>query len=188
VLAWLSVWTRCKWFVHGPVNAISTPLSLASLKCREIWPFRCRLTQVVLEKRLYNECLSVYFNECCIVTYWLIFWRQTTTNAFPSVDGGGWIQNDASKWQLLRSVIDSCFLQFDALWLTERSKFVQRVKCGDVNKTATLKNKTKTKTPTLKNKTRPRHWPRNRRRRYKLQRKLSRESDWIFYSLFTSLY
>ena len=36
-----------------------TPPSLASFKCRLILPFRCRLTQVVLEKRPLNGCSVV---------------------------------------------------------------------------------------------------------------------------------
>jgi len=40
-------------------DATATPLSLASLKSRSSVSFWCWLTQVVLEKRLLNRCLSV---------------------------------------------------------------------------------------------------------------------------------
>jgi len=50
---------RCKWFAYGPAYATATPLSLASLKSRMVWPFWCWLTQVVLEKRPLNGSLSV---------------------------------------------------------------------------------------------------------------------------------
>jgi len=50
---------RCKWFVYGPADATATPSSLASLKSKMVYPFWWRLTQVVLEKRPLNRCLSV---------------------------------------------------------------------------------------------------------------------------------
>jgi len=50
---------RCKWFACGPANATATPSSLASLKSRMVLPYRCRLTQVVLEKRPLNVCSVV---------------------------------------------------------------------------------------------------------------------------------
>jgi len=50
---------RCKWFAYGPADATVTPSSLASLKSRMVWPFWCRLTQVILEKRPLNGCLSI---------------------------------------------------------------------------------------------------------------------------------
>ena len=46
---------RCKWFACGPADVTATPSSLAS---RLLQPFRCRLTQVILEKRPLNACLS----------------------------------------------------------------------------------------------------------------------------------
>jgi len=50
---------RCKLFAYGPADATATPSSLASLKSRIVLPFWYRLTQIVLEKRLLNRCLSV---------------------------------------------------------------------------------------------------------------------------------
>jgi len=50
---------RCKWFAYGPADATAISSSLASLKSRMVWPFWCRLTQVVLEKRPLNGCLSI---------------------------------------------------------------------------------------------------------------------------------
>jgi len=47
-----------KWFAHGPADATATPSSLDSLESRLVWPFWCQLTQVVLEKRPLNGCLS----------------------------------------------------------------------------------------------------------------------------------
>ena len=44
---------------NGPADATATQSSLASLKSRLVLPFWCRLTQVVLEKRLLNGCISV---------------------------------------------------------------------------------------------------------------------------------
>ena len=52
--------TRCKWFEYGLADAIATPpSSLASLTCRMVESFWCWLTQVVLEKRQLNGCLSL---------------------------------------------------------------------------------------------------------------------------------
>ena len=45
---------RCKGFAYDPADATATPSSLAPLKSRMVLPFRCRLTQVVQEKRLLN--------------------------------------------------------------------------------------------------------------------------------------
>jgi len=39
---------------YGPANATTTPSSLAPVKFENGLPFWCRLTQVVLEKRLLN--------------------------------------------------------------------------------------------------------------------------------------
>jgi len=52
-------WAKCKWSTYGPADATATPSSLASLKSRMVLPFWCRLTQVVLEKRPLNWCLSI---------------------------------------------------------------------------------------------------------------------------------
>jgi len=41
------------------LTPLPPPSSLASLKSRMIYPFWCQLTQVVLEKRPSNWCLSV---------------------------------------------------------------------------------------------------------------------------------
>ena len=49
---------RCKWFAHGPADATAAPL-----KSRMVWPFWCWLTQVVLEKRQLNGCMSVHRAE-----------------------------------------------------------------------------------------------------------------------------
>ena len=54
---------RCRWVVCGPADATATPSSLASLKSRMVLLFWCRLIHIVLEKRLWNGCLSVSF--CC---------------------------------------------------------------------------------------------------------------------------
>jgi len=50
---------RYRWFAYGPADGTTTPSSLVSWKSRLVWPFWCRLTQVVLEKRPLNGCLSV---------------------------------------------------------------------------------------------------------------------------------
>ena len=50
---------RWKWLAHGPADASAIPSSLGSLKSRMVSPFWCQLTQVVLEKKLLNGCLSV---------------------------------------------------------------------------------------------------------------------------------
>jgi len=57
--------TRCKWFVCGPTDATATRSSLAALKSRLVQPSWCRLTQVVLDMRPLNRCLSV----CMSVMY-----------------------------------------------------------------------------------------------------------------------
>ena len=49
---------KCKWFAYGPAGATATQSSLASFESRLVLPFWCQLTQVVLEKRPLNECLS----------------------------------------------------------------------------------------------------------------------------------
>jgi len=46
---------------NGPVNATATISSVALLKSRMLLRFWCWLTQVVLEKKPLNGCLSV----CC---------------------------------------------------------------------------------------------------------------------------
>jgi len=53
---------RWKWFACGPADATATPSSPASLKSRMVLLFWCKLTQVFLEKRPLNGCLSaIYF-------------------------------------------------------------------------------------------------------------------------------
>ena len=68
VLAWLSVWSEvqtCIW----PSWCHCHLLSLASVKCRLVLPFWCRLTWVVPDKGPLNGCLCVYFFvECIIIT------------------------------------------------------------------------------------------------------------------------
>ena len=55
---------RCKWFAYRPADATATPSS-ASLKSRLVLPFWCRLTQVVLEKRMLKWCpLSSLMVSC----------------------------------------------------------------------------------------------------------------------------
>jgi len=49
---------RCKWFAYGPADVTATSSSLTSLKSRLVLPFWYQLTQVVLEKRPLNGCLS----------------------------------------------------------------------------------------------------------------------------------
>jgi len=51
---------RCRWFAYGPADATATRSSLASLKSRLVWPFWCRLTQVVLVKRPLDGCSFVW--------------------------------------------------------------------------------------------------------------------------------
>ena len=53
---------RCK---RSATDATATPSSLASLKSRLVWHFWCQLTQIVLEKRPLNRCLSVYYCYYC---------------------------------------------------------------------------------------------------------------------------
>jgi len=59
MLAWLSVWSKVQRIAYGPADSTATPSSLALLKSRLVWPFLCRLTQVVLEKRLINRCVCL---------------------------------------------------------------------------------------------------------------------------------
>jgi len=49
---------RCNWFAYGPADATATPSFLAWLKSRTVLHFWRQLTQVVLEKRPLNKCLS----------------------------------------------------------------------------------------------------------------------------------
>ena len=49
---------KCKLFAYGLADATASPSFLASLKSRMVLPFWCWLTQVVLEKRSLNGCLS----------------------------------------------------------------------------------------------------------------------------------
>ena len=44
---------------RDPVDATATPSSLALLKSRMVQPLWCQLTEVVLENRPLNRCLSV---------------------------------------------------------------------------------------------------------------------------------
>jgi len=69
----------------GPQEAdtTATPSSLASYKSRFVWPFWYRLTQVVLEKRPLNGCLSLPSNKSFrkppslrTCPSQLYFWRQ----------------------------------------------------------------------------------------------------------------
>jgi len=55
--------------VYGPADATATLSSLASLKSRLVEPFWCQITQVVVEKRPLNGCLSV-----CLSVY-ITFYR-----------------------------------------------------------------------------------------------------------------
>ena len=60
VLAWISVWSEvqtCIW----PSWCHCHSLSLAPVKSRLVLPFWYRLTQVVLENRLLNDCSSKWF-------------------------------------------------------------------------------------------------------------------------------
>jgi len=65
-LFWSEVQILCMWssWCH------CTPSSLASLKSRMVLPFWCWLTQIVLEKRPLNQCLSV--NWCYFVLQFCI--------------------------------------------------------------------------------------------------------------------
>jgi len=55
----LSVWSEVQMICIRSSWCHSHPSSLASLKSRMVLPFWCRITQVVLEKRLFNGCLFV---------------------------------------------------------------------------------------------------------------------------------
>jgi len=50
---------RYKWCAYGPADATATPSSFAPVKSRMVLPFWCQLTQVVLEKKPLNGCVSV---------------------------------------------------------------------------------------------------------------------------------
>jgi len=57
-----SIWPVKNWVIkcwHCCMSRVSCKRFLASLKSRMVLPFWCRLTQVVLEKRPLNGCLSV---------------------------------------------------------------------------------------------------------------------------------
>ena len=49
---------RCKWFAYGPADATATPIISRSSEIQNGLPFWCRLTQVMLEKKLLNRCSS----------------------------------------------------------------------------------------------------------------------------------
>ena len=76
VLAWLSVWSEVQRVAYGPADANATISSLALLKSRMALPFCCRLTEVVLEKRLLNGCLSddlqIIICNCLAVLHFLV--------------------------------------------------------------------------------------------------------------------
>ena len=78
-------WARCKWFAYGPTDATATRSSLASLKSRMVWPFWCRLTQAVLEKRPLNGCLSVLL---MLMGYW--YQRASAQGPMPLPSGVRW--------------------------------------------------------------------------------------------------
>jgi len=59
VLAGCLSGARYECFAYGPADATATPSSLASLKSRSVYPFFCWLIQVVVDRRLLIECLSV---------------------------------------------------------------------------------------------------------------------------------
>jgi len=61
VLAWLSVWSKmlmiCMWSSWWHYH----PIISCFIKTRLVWPFCCRLIQVVLEKRPLSGCLWQHF-------------------------------------------------------------------------------------------------------------------------------
>jgi len=68
---------RCRLFAYGPADATASQnaSSLASFKSRLVLTFWYQLTQVVLEKRLLNECV------CVCVT---LFFHSYLTTTFQS--------------------------------------------------------------------------------------------------------
>ena len=62
----------------------ATQSSCALLKSRLVWPFRCRVSQVVLEKKSLNGCLSV-----CWILFLISFlrWTKILHNAVLSYVG-----------------------------------------------------------------------------------------------------
>ena len=53
---------------YGPADATVTSRSLALLKFRMVYPFWCRLTQVVLEMRSLNGCLITRLSLSAVLT------------------------------------------------------------------------------------------------------------------------
>jgi len=66
---YLSV-SRCKRSAYASADVTATPASLASLKSRMVWPFWCRLTEIVPEKRPLNGCLLSSYH--CLLFYLII--------------------------------------------------------------------------------------------------------------------
>jgi len=59
VLAWLCVWSEVQRLAYGPADTSATPSSLLQ-KIPNGVSFWYRPTQVVLGKRLLNDCVCVY--------------------------------------------------------------------------------------------------------------------------------
>jgi len=74
----------CKWLAYGPADATVTQSSCASLKSRLVSLFWCRVTQVVLEKKSLNGCLSV-----CRILFLVSFlqWTKILHNTVLSYVG-----------------------------------------------------------------------------------------------------
>jgi len=75
VLAWLSSEVKCKWLAYGPADA-TAPHHLCFSKIQIGLSFWYRPTQVVLEKRLLNdcECVCVFALACFLHCFDIVDW------------------------------------------------------------------------------------------------------------------
>ena len=59
---WLSVWSEVQ-LVYGPADATATPIISCFTKIQNGFTFLVLAYHAVMEKRLFNECLSVCLSK-----------------------------------------------------------------------------------------------------------------------------
>jgi len=86
IMAWLSVWNEVQIICIGSSWCHCHLIISCSSKIQYGLPFWCRLTQVVLEKRLLNGCSSNYRDErwtSVSLSCWLVSYHCVGISGFP---------------------------------------------------------------------------------------------------------